>query len=245
MSGRCICASSRRFSRLAQILPEKPFKNLIWHAQPDFVLMAGQQQPSLLFYISFPLIPLILFPLKISSPTLCFSKRCPMLNWIGQCNCLETQFCCLHVASSHFSSVSGLTLLYLPARNEIIRRVDEKLTSLLHLPVALSDGCHSNHYATEQTQWVKDGFECCSLRSQPGYDRTDRPVRAGCRTQSAESKQLHSELVRFIDFVSRLRVWRRRPFLPRRREGGYRCERDGGKNSMGQTMPLIPISCPS
>lgn len=90
----------------------------------------------------------------------------------------------LHVASSHFSSFSGLTLLYLPARNEIIRRVDEKLTSLLHLPVALSDGCHSNHYATEQTQWVNDGFECGSLGSQPGYDRTDRPMRLGCSTQS-------------------------------------------------------------
>lgn len=96
----------------------------------------------------------------------------------GQCNCLETRFCHLHVASGHFASFSGLTLLYLPARNEIIRRVDEKLTSLLHLPVALSDGCHSNHYATEQTQWVKNSFECGSLRSQPGYDRTDRPMRA-------------------------------------------------------------------
>lgn len=76
-------------------------------------------------------------------------------------------------------SFSGLTLLYQPARNEIIRSVDEKLTSLLHLPRALSDGCHSNHYATEQTQWVKDGFECGSLRSQPGYDRTDRPTVGG------------------------------------------------------------------
>lgn len=98
--------------------------------------------------------------------------------WTGQSNCLETRFCHLHVASSHSASFSGLTLLYLPARNEIIRTVDEKLTSLLHLPVALSDGCHSNHYATEQTQWVKDGFECGSLRSQPGYDSTDRPTRA-------------------------------------------------------------------
>lgn len=121
-----------------------------------------------------------------------------MLISTGWCNCLETRFCHLHVASSHFSSFSGLTLLYLPARNEIIRRVDEKLTSLLHLPVALSDGCHSNHYATEQTRWVKDGFECGSLRSQPGYDRTDRPMRLGCSEQSAQGKQLYVWLIGFI-----------------------------------------------
>lgn len=111
--------------------------------------------------------------------------------WTGQCNCLETRFCHLHVASSHFASFSGLTLLYLPARNEIIRRVDEKLTSLLHLPVALSDGCHSNHYATEQTQWVKDGFECGSLRSQPGYDRTDRPMRAAVHSLHKVNSRIH------------------------------------------------------
>lgn len=110
----------------------------------------------------------------------------PMSIWTGQCNCLETLFCHLHVASSHFARFSGLTLLYLPARNEIIRGVDEKLTSLLHLPVALSDGCHSNHYATEQTRWVKDGFECGSLRSQPGYDRTHRPTRAAATTVRAK-----------------------------------------------------------
>lgn len=111
--------------------------------------------------------------------------------WTGQCNCLETRFCHLHVASSHFASFSGLTLLYLPARNEIIRRLDEKLTSLLHLPVALSDGCHSNHYATEQTQWVKDGFECGSLRSQPGYGRTDRPMRAAVHSLHKVNSHIH------------------------------------------------------
>lgn len=137
------------------------------------------------FYFSYPYLVVL-----VAQPHVDF--------WTGQCNCLESWFCHLHVASSHFSSFSGLTLLYLPARNEIIRRVDEKLTSLLHLPVALSDGCHSNHYATEQTQWVKDGFECGSLGSQPGYDRTDRPMRVGCSTQSAQSKQPHTNLVRFI-----------------------------------------------
>lgn len=125
------------------------------------------------------------------SPTLWFSELSPMSIWTGQCNCLETRFCHLHVASSHFASFSGLTLLYLPARNEIIRRVDEKLTSLLHLPVALSDGCHSNHYATEQTQWVKDGFECGSLRSQPGYDRTDRPMRVAVHSLHKENSHIH------------------------------------------------------
>lgn len=111
--------------------------------------------------------------------------------WTGWCNCLETGFCHLHVASSHFASFSGLTLLYLPARNEIIRGVDEKLTSLLHLPVALSDGCHSNHYATEQTQWVKDGFECGSLRSQPGYDKTDRPMRVAVHSLHRVNSYIH------------------------------------------------------
>lgn len=111
--------------------------------------------------------------------------------WTGQSNCLETRFCHLHVASSHSASFSGLTLLYLPARNEIIRTVDEKLTSLLHLPVALSDGCHSNHYATEQTQWVKDGFECGSLRSQPGYDSTDRPTRAAVHRLRNVNSHIH------------------------------------------------------
>lgn len=243
VSGRCICASSRRFSRLAQILPEKPFKNLIWHAQPDFVLIAGQQQSSLLLHLILSDSPDSFF--FISSPTLCFSKLCPILYWIGQCNCLETRFCCLHVASSHFSSVSALTLLYLPARNEIIRRVDEKLTSLPHLPVALSDGCHSNHYATEQTQWVKDGFECCSLRSQPGYDRTERPVRAGCRTRSSKSKQLHTALVSFIDIVLRLKMWRKCLFFNHKDRKGGISVGEMGENSMGRTMPLIPISCPS
>lgn len=119
--------------------------------------------------------------------------------WTGRCNCLETGFCHLHVASSHFASFSGLTLLYLPARNEIIRGVDEKLTSLLHLPVALSDGCHSNHYATEQTQWVKDGFECGSLRSQPGYDKTDRPMRVAVHRLHRVNSRIHcmSGLYRF------------------------------------------------
>ena len=183
VSGRCICTSSRRFSRLAQILPEKPFKNLIWHTQPDFVLIAGQRQTSLPLHLI-----LSDSPDFFSIPHLLVLRAlAPMLIWTGQCNCLETRFCHLHVASSHFSSFSGLTLLYLPARNEIIRRVDEKLTSLLHLPMALSDGCHSNHYATEQTQWVKDGFECGSLRSQPGYDGTNRPLRVGCKPLYAQS----------------------------------------------------------
>lgn len=178
VNGRCICTSSRRFSRLAQILPEKLFKNLIWHAQTDFVLIAGQRQPSLPLHLIHPHSPdFYIFFHFVLSPTLLSELR-PVWIWTGQSNCLETRFCHLHVASSHSASFSGLTLLYLPARNEIIRRVDEKLTSLLHLPVALSDGCHSNHYATEQTQWVKDGFECGSLRSQPGYDSTDRPMRA-------------------------------------------------------------------
>lgn len=115
------------------------------------------------------------------------------------CNCLETRVRHLHVASSHFSSFSGLTLLYLPARNEIIRRVDEELTSLLHLPMALSDGCHSNHYATEPTQWVKDGFECDSLGSQPGYDRKDRPMMVGCSGTAAEqARRPHTLRVKFI-----------------------------------------------
>lgn len=100
-------------------------------------------------------------------------------------------FCHLHVAGNHFASLGALTLLYLPARNEIIRGVDEKLTSLLHLPVALSDGCHSNHYAMEQTQWVKDGFECGSLGSQPGYDRADRPVRAAAYSPHNENSRIH------------------------------------------------------
>lgn len=170
VSSRCICTSSRRFSRLAQILPGKK-KN--WHTRPDLhSKVAKDSHPSL--YISFCLDTPTPPP-----PPLWFLEFSPILIWTGQCNCLETGFCHLHVASSHFSSFSGLTLLYLPARNEIIRGVDEKLTSLLHLPVALSDGCHSNHYATEQTQWVKDGFECGSLRSQPAYDRKDRPMRIG------------------------------------------------------------------
>lgn len=136
--------------------------------------------PSLLSYIFFCY--LFFFASALSATLL----PGPMSIWTGQCNCLETRFCHLHVASSHFASFSGLTLLYLPARNEIIRGVDEKLTSLLHLPVALSDGCHSNHYATEQTRWVKDGFECGSLRSQPGYDRTHRPTRAASSTVRAK-----------------------------------------------------------
>lgn len=119
------------------------------------------------------------------------SELRPVWIWTGQSNCLETRFCHLHVASSHSASFSGLTLLYLPARNEIIRRVDEKLTSLLHLPMALSDGCHSNHYATEQTQWVKDGFECGSLRSQPGYDSTDRPTMAAVHSLHNVNSHIH------------------------------------------------------
>lgn len=57
--------------------------------------------------------------------------------------------------------------------------------------MALSDGCHSNHYATEQTQWVKDGFECGSLGSQPGYDRADRPVRAAVYSPHNENSHIH------------------------------------------------------
>lgn len=148
------------------------------------MLIAGQRQPPTPLPPP-PLYPVVHHPLRIYLFIYFFASVLsatlspgPMSIWTGQCNCLETRFCHLHVASSHFASFSGLTLLYLPARNEIIRGVDEKLTSLLHLPVALSDGCHSNHYATEQTRWVKDGFECGSLGSQPGYDRTDRPTRA-------------------------------------------------------------------
>lgn len=151
--------------------------------------MAGQRQPSL------PPHPILCHSFHFFFfSLLCFIPHLvarPMSIWTGQCNCLETRFCHLHVASSHFASFSGLTLLYLPARNEIIRGVDEKLTSLLHLPVALSDGCHSNHYATEQTQWVKDGFECGSLRSQPGYDRTDRPTRAAVHSLHKVNSSIH------------------------------------------------------
>lgn len=70
--------------------------------------------------------------------------------------------------------------------------------------MALSDGCHSNHYATEQTQWVKDGFECGSLRSQPGYDGTDRPMRIGCSIQSAHSKPRHT--LHVMSYGSQVRV---------------------------------------
>lgn len=253
VSGRCICTSSRRFSRLAQILPEKPFKNLIWHTQPDFVLIAGQRQASLPLHLILSDNPNFCFLLKkkkkMLSPTLWFSELCPMLIWTGQLNCLETLFCHLHVASSHFASFSGLTLLYLPARNEIIRRVDEKLTSLLHLPVALSDGCHSNHYATEQTQWVKDGFECGSLGSQPGYDRTDRPVRL-CSTQvrAKVNSRIHlmSASYRFqveIEMTEIMSLFFF--FVPfEESEAGIGETEREGKSSMGRTMPLIPISCP-
>lgn len=152
------------------------------------MLIASQRQPPPSFpypvvHHSFHFFLFFMFFASALSATL---LPRPMSIWTGQCNCLETRFCHLHVASSHFASFSGLTLLYLPARNEIIRGVDEKLTSLLHLPVALSDGCHSNHYATEQTRWVKDGFECGSLRSQPGYDRTHRPTRAAASTVLAK-----------------------------------------------------------
>lgn len=190
VSGRCICTSSRRFSRLAQILPEKPFKNLIWHAQPDFVLIAGQRQASLPLHLILSDSPDFFFffyppPCGCPSLALCRFGQASVIVW-------KLGFCHLHVASSHFASFSGLTLLYLPARNEIIRRADEKLTSLLHLPVALSDGCHSNHYATEQTQWVKDGFECGSLGSQPGYDRTDRPMRVAVHSLHKVNSRIHS-----------------------------------------------------
>lgn len=179
VNGRCICTSSRRFSRLAQILPEKPFKNLIWHAQPDFVLVAGQRPPSLPLCLIFPCSPDFYFFCFIPPPC----SRYLSLGGFRQASVIvwKRGFCHLHVAGNHFASLGALTLLYLPARNEIIRGVDEKLTSLLHLPVALSDGCHSNHYAMEQTQWVKDGFECGSLGSQPGYDRAE-----GCSIQSTQ-----------------------------------------------------------
>lgn len=189
VNGRCICTSSRRFSRLAQILPEKPFKNLIWHAQPDFALMAGQRPPSLPLCLIFSRSSDFYFFCFIPPPcsqnlSLCGFRQASVIVW-------KLGFCHLHVADNHFASLGALTLLYLPARNEIIRGVDEKLTSLLHLPVALSDGCHSNHYATEQTQWVKDGFECGSLRSEPGYDRADRPVRAAVYSPHNENSHIH------------------------------------------------------
>lgn len=139
-------------------------------------------------------------------PTFLFSLLNPLSIWTQRCNCRATRFCHLHVASSHFSSFSGLTLLYLAARNEIIRRVDEKLTCLLHLPVALSDGCHSNHYATEQTRWVKDSFKCGSLGSQPGYDRTNRSLRGGCKSLLAQSTRLHSSRLIRRDFQLRLKL---------------------------------------
>lgn len=158
------------------------------------MLIAGQRQPP-------PLHPHLAVHhslLHLFYPPPC--RPAPMSIWTGQCNCLETRFCHLHVASSHFASFSGLTLLYLPARNEIIRGVDEKLTSLLHLPMALSDGCHSNHYATEKTRWVKDGFECGSLGSQPGYDRTDRPSKVLWRHSLRKSKKCHAVSAGFIQF---------------------------------------------
>lgn len=145
-------------------------------------------------YVSFSPAPQI-FLFLLFRPSTLFLE--PQNVWVqtGQGNCLETGFffffCHLHVANNHFASLGALTLLYLPARNEIIRGVDEKLTSLLHLPVALSDGCHSNHYATEQTQWVKDGFECGSLGSQPGYGRADRPVRAALYSPHNENSHIH------------------------------------------------------
>lgn len=178
------------FSRLAQILPRKTVlkphlartSGLCAHRWPKTVAPPPpvSRCPSLPSYY-FCYLFFIFFAFAFS---ITLSPR-PVSIWTGQCNCLETRFCHLHVASSHFASFSGLTLLYLPARNEIISGVDEKLTSLLHLPVALSDGCHSNHYATEQTRWVKDGFECDSLGSPPGYDRTHRSTRAAERPRFA------------------------------------------------------------
>lgn len=166
-----------------------------------------------------------------------------MVVWTGQCNCLDARCCHLNVPSSHFASFSGLTLLYLPARNEIIRRVDEKLTSLLHLPVALSDGCHSNHYATAQTQWVNDCFECGSLGSQPGYGGTDRPARAAAHSLH----QVNSHIVCsvHIDFKWRLKLLRERLFslYPGERDAGM-VVAERGKSRKERPIPLIPISCP-
>lgn len=167
--------------------------------------MAGQRTPPPPpypppLYVSFSLAPQIFISFVSSPHHLHLVLRNPQPVWVqtGRCNCLETGFvfyfflfCHLHVADNHFASLGALTLLYLPARNEIIRGGDEKLTSLLHLPVALSDGCHSNHYATEQTRWVKDGFECGSLGSRPGYDRADRPVRAAPCSPHNENSHIH------------------------------------------------------